>query len=414
MTERRDVVVVGAGLAGLYAAGLLSRRGLDVLVVEAADRVGGRVATDRVDGFTLDHGFQLYNPAYPEGRRAFDHRGLDLHPFGRGVRICSEAGDGEFSVAPSAIARTARSAARGPTGPAWRLAALLRYSAACAVSPPKSLAARADISIDSALRAAGVGEQAMAELLVPFLSGVFADPGLVTSRRYADLVLRSFVRGVPGVPGAGMAALPLQLAGRLPADCVRTGEAVHHVSGSAVKSSSGEVRARAVIVATDARAAAGLVPGLVVPPTRSLTTWYFRTRQPLQKQRLLTVGTGLRGLANVAVMSAAAPSYAPEGWSLVAATGVGEFGESAAVSRAAAAAEALGVPADGWEEIGRFPIRDALPSAVPPFVLRKPVSLGGGLFVVGDHRDTPSIQGALVSGKRGAAAVSAHLFSSSG
>jgi hypothetical protein len=42
---------------------------------------------------------------------------------------------------------------------------------------------------------------------------------------------------------------------------------------------------------------------------------------------------------------------------------------------------------------------------LPPLDLRQPVALGDGLYVAGDHRDTASIQGAIVSGRRAAAAV---------
>jgi phytoene dehydrogenase-like protein len=63
MTSTHDVVIVGAGLAGLAAARHLTQQGLDVAVLEASGEVGGRVRTDLVDGLRLDHGFQLYNPA---------------------------------------------------------------------------------------------------------------------------------------------------------------------------------------------------------------------------------------------------------------------------------------------------------------------------------------------------------------
>ncbi|MFM9033278.1 MAG: FAD-dependent oxidoreductase, partial [Mycobacterium sp.] len=70
------VVVVGAGLSGLAAARYLTRGGIAVTVLESADAVGGRVRTDVVDGYRLDRGFQLYNPAYPEGARVLDHDAL--------------------------------------------------------------------------------------------------------------------------------------------------------------------------------------------------------------------------------------------------------------------------------------------------------------------------------------------------
>ena len=86
-TIEADVVVIGAGLAGLAAARTLTSAGLSTVVLEKQEVVGGRVRTDVVDGFRLDHGFQLYNPAYPEGSRVFDYPGLDLQAFTRGAMV---------------------------------------------------------------------------------------------------------------------------------------------------------------------------------------------------------------------------------------------------------------------------------------------------------------------------------------
>lgn len=62
----KPVVVIGAGLAGMNAAIQLQNAGREVVVLEAADRAGGRVQTDQIDGFTCDRGFQLINAKYPE------------------------------------------------------------------------------------------------------------------------------------------------------------------------------------------------------------------------------------------------------------------------------------------------------------------------------------------------------------
>ena len=67
-----DVIVIGAGLAGLTCAGDLSRAGLEVTVVEASDGIGGRIRTDRVDGFLLDRGFQILLTGYPQVKKRLD------------------------------------------------------------------------------------------------------------------------------------------------------------------------------------------------------------------------------------------------------------------------------------------------------------------------------------------------------
>src|SRR5262249_33471373 len=83
----RDVVVVGAGLAGLACARVLAAGGVSVQLLEASDRPGGRVRTDRVDGFRIDRGFQVLLTAYPEARRVLDFEALQLRRFAPGVQV---------------------------------------------------------------------------------------------------------------------------------------------------------------------------------------------------------------------------------------------------------------------------------------------------------------------------------------
>ena len=71
-------VIVGAGMAGLCCALRLQEKGIPCLLLEASDEPGGRVRTDRVDGFLLDRGFQVLLTAYPEARRVLDYKALRL------------------------------------------------------------------------------------------------------------------------------------------------------------------------------------------------------------------------------------------------------------------------------------------------------------------------------------------------
>ncbi|MGH3929492.1 MAG: FAD-dependent oxidoreductase [Pseudonocardiaceae bacterium] len=64
-----------------------------------------------------------------------------------------------------------------------------------------------------------------------------------------------------------------------------------------------------------------------------------------------------------------------------------------------------------WHHLGTAMVPQALCSFAPPTSdrLRRDAALGDGLFVAGDHRATPSLQGALVSGRRAAQAVLTEL-----
>lgn len=419
-----SVVVVGGGISGLAAARHLQQGGVPSLVLEASDAVGGRMRTDIVDGFRLDRGFQLYNPSYPEGARVLDYDALDLRPFVAGARIVLNP-RGRRHVARVADPRReptwAVRSALARLGSPVSTARFVAYAASRAVRSPAAMRREPDITTAEALRRAGADRALVERLLRPFLSGVFLESDLTTSRRFLDLVLRSFVRGTPAVPALGMQRIPEQLAygtggPSRPAPSehleIRLGQPVAQVRADGVTLEGGErIDADAVIVATDPATAQSLLPGLRAPAPRSVTTWYYRpdgdTAALAEGQAVLTLDGARRGpLVNTVVLTHAAPEYAPAGSALVSASALGVRETSA---HEAAVRDHLawmyGVPTAKWELIGRYAIPYALPAMPVPLDLRRPVRMPSGAYVAGDHRDTSSIQGALVSGRRAAQAV---------
>jgi phytoene dehydrogenase-like protein len=407
-----DVVIVGGGLAGLSAARRLDRAGVEWLLVEGADRVGGRVATDVVDGWHLDRGFQVLNTAYPRLPALADLDALDLRYFTPGVLVRRGGGLHRLENPlrdPLSAPQTLTSGV-GTFGDRLKFAAL---ATRCATLPAARLLEAPETTTQEMLRKAGLSHRMIEEVLRPFLSGVFADRSLDTSSHVFSMVLRSFTRGRIGVPAAGMAALPAAIAGPLPFPQLLIGARTLSVTPGIVVTEGGEIRARAVIVATDPTTASTLLPRLPAPDMHGLTTFYFGADQaPIDEPTLLLDGDRREIIANTVVVSNAAPEYAPLGKSLIAASVVG-------VSAPSSASEAVirvelsriyGAPTDDWELLEVVSLPEALPAArVPQARLRKPVDLGDGLFVAGDHRDSPSLQGAMAGGWRTAGAVLAWL-----
>lgn len=399
-----DVVVVGAGIAGLNAALLLQRAGRSVLVLEAGDDVGGRVRTDEVDGLLLDRGFQLLNPSYPRARADLDLDALDLRPFEAGAVVAR--GESRFVVAdPLRSPRDLPADLRLPVGSLREKAAVLAWAGPVGVGPVTRIKRGTDESLARRLQRRGVRGGLTESVLRPFLAGVFGEDEFATSRRYAELVVRSFVRGTPGVPARGMQAIPRQLAGRLAAGTLRLSTPVRGMAGTRVHTDDGSVDARAVVVATDADAAAALV-GTPAPRWNALTTFYHRAAVTPASRRMLHLDGDRRGpLVNTAVMSDAAPTYAP-GHALIASTALGEDGSAAAEARARTHAGVIyGCDTSSWEHVATYPLPCALPRMEPGTALRQPPLVRDGVYVAGDHRDTPSLQGALASGRRVGAAV---------
>ncbi len=408
LTDDVDVVVVGAGLAGLATARHLHARGVSVTVVEKADDTGGRIRTDRQDGFLLDRGFQLFNPAYPEAARVFDVDLLELQPFKAGVVVAM--GDSRYVLGdPRRWPAATVSTLRAPVGSMREKIALARYALDVGYRPVQRITGGADISLAEAFAERHLGGGVESHVLQPFLSGVLADGTLDSSRRLGDLLMRAFVRGTPALPANGMRALPDQLVAALPTGTVHTGVTVQRCSGSEVLTDHGRIRARAVVVAADPRAACALI-GLPTPPMRGLTTFYHRVTSPPTHVGVLHVDGDRRGpVVNTAVVSNAARTYARSG-ALIATTVLGRDGGEQMESLVREQAGLIyGADTRSWELVATYAVPYALPAQRPPFAVQQDVDLGEGLFVAGDHRDTASIQGALVSGRRAGTAVLAHL-----
>jgi phytoene dehydrogenase-like protein len=400
------VLVVGAGLAGLACAQRLIAAGLEVRVLEASDAVGGRVRTDVIDGFRCDRGFQLINPSYPALKRVVDLEALDLKPFAAGVRVAH--GETRSTLAdprrePGLLPATLRA-------PLGTLADKLRFArwAARSLLPVDRLLSRPDQPLAEDLHRANLGRLRW-DVVEPFLAGVLAEWGGSTSANFVALLVRSFVLGTPSVPSLGVSRLPELMAVRLPAGTVRLDCPVRRVGPSAVQTDDGETAAAAVVVATDPPSAVELTGGLT-SRMKVLTTFWHTAPEPPTTARLLHLDADGRGpVINTAVMTTAAPTYATAGRSLIATTTL-EAGDSSEAERAAREHAGLiyGVDPAAWELVTTHVIA-ALPPQPPPLEARRPVRLSSGLYICGDHRDTASIQGALVSGFRAARAVLADL-----
>jgi hypothetical protein len=265
---------------------------------------------------------------------------------------------------------------------------------------------RPERSAEESLRDAGVGEAALERFLRPFLAGVLLEAELATSSRYLDLLWRSFVRGSIGLPARGMQSVGEQLAGRLEPDRLHLGVLVRAVSPGSVRTDSGVCRADAVVVATDPASATELLPAVQATAPRRVTTHFHVLPSSPWPQPFVVLGTPGGRLVNTVVLSDAQPAYSPDGRALVASSTLESTREDDVRPEVAAA---HGVSPAELEHLTTVEVDGAQPAALPPLQLRRPVDLGNGLYVCGDHRDTPSIQGAMASGARTAGAVARSL-----
>lgn len=386
-----DVVVVGSGVSGLVCARELDRRGLGVVVVERDDAVGGRVRTDRYEGFLLDRGFQVVPTAYPEARRALDLSALRVQAFERGAIVRHE---GRFRRVADPRHRPLRGL-RTLAGPvvtardAGAAARLLRGR-------------REETTIAEALEASGLSGPARRAFAEPFLRGITLDPALSGSSRFLTFALRAFSRGPVGLPERGMQAIPDQLAHGLD---VRLSAHVAAVGPGVVSLRDGStISARAVVVA-----AAGVVDDAPEGWGAVSTISFAAPRAPLAGAWLVLNGTEPGPINDLCVPSEVAPTYAPAGRALVSVT-VLSGRDGVDLDAVTHQLEGwFGGAVRRWTHLRTLTVDRALPRYRPGMPLERAPRLTDGLYACGDHRQHPSLDGAMASGRRAAEAVIADL-----
>lgn len=408
-----DVIIIGAGMAGLVCAEDLTRAGLDCLVLEASDGIGGRVRSDLVDGFRLDRGFQILLLAYPQVQQRLDLDRLGLGRFAPGAIVRDETGPHRISD-PRRVPKDALHTALTPIISLPDKLKAARLLADVVTQSPKALLRRPDRTTAERLEAAGISPDFIIKFWRPLFAGIQLDPDLEVSARRFELILRMIVTDDTALPRDGLGAVPAQIAERIPAEAIRLESKVAEVAPHNVTLTDGEtIEAKAVVVATEGPAAHQLLGARVPDPgSRSAACcWFAMPAPPLRRPYLILDGEGVGPALNVVVTSEVQPAYAPAGGALIAAAVPGPHALSPMLE------ERVRIQLARWFDCAREdlePLRTDViahgqPLQSPPLHPKQRVDLGEGIFVCGDHRDTASLQGAMFSGERTARAVLSRL-----
>lgn len=379
MDKDLDVLIVGGGLAGLNAAIHCQARGANVKVLESSDRPGGRVASDLIDGFICDRGFQLVNANYPALKELQIMNELEFQLAPKVVEIALDKGRRHIGDPRNAFL----SVFDRSLGTMPEKIALLKF-----IYGPKL---KNDSLADGLMRCGLTFER----VLRPFLQGVFlADPKYVDAT-YGQLILRSFVSGAIGVPRNGVGELSYALAKRV--SDISYNVQVDRIVGNNVYSTHGVFSAEKIIVATDATTATQLLGLSEIPKMVGCITWYHAVQSnPSGTGRLVIDGENRGPVINSVVISDISKNYAPAGFHLISTT-TGVNTTESDVRRHLALMWA--VSTHDWQLIAKYEIPAALPLQNVGRALSQSHKVNDHLYVAGDHRTVPSQQGALFSGR---------------
>lgn len=386
-----QVAIVGAGLSGLACALTLQEQGVEVLVLDAAPQVGGRVRSVKQDGYTMDVGFQVLLTGYPEARKWLDYAALELRCFPAGALVHKNQVWHTYADPlrqPGLLWETLRS----PVGTvldklrlAW-LRARLWIGDICALEGETTY---------EFLGRWGFSKAMIDDFFSPFFGGVFLESELRTSARKFLYLFHLFSTSRAAVPASGMGAIPAQMAQRLQqAPLLST--RVEALDGTKLITTAGTITAECVVLA-------GADPEMLHGRTtefHSAFTYYFTCPEDSTLPKMLMLDADPGPINNIAPLSRVAP-YAPAGRELVAVSVLGQARTSIEVESSLFRLW----PAD-WEFLRHFEVAKALP--IEDWDLMVPPQLDEGVYRCGDHCSSGSIQGALESGRRTASALLAN------
>lgn len=411
---QRKVIIIGGGLAGLACARTLSEAGVPFQLLEASDRVGGRLKTDSDGAFLFDRGFQVHFTAYPNAGRLLDNSALKAKAFLPGALITQGS-------APLLIdqGRTPKKLIQTALSPLLGLAdklEVLRWTSTLKGKSTTNLFSEADRSARELLEEK-FSEDFIHKFAIPFFAGVFLDRSLNVSANRLQWVWKMLAEGDTVLPLEGIEAVARGVAQGITAGSVRTHAPVDSLSRAGGKwqvhlRSSEVLEAEVVVIATDVATASNLARAKFDTEMFGSTCLYFEAPdEPLTEPYLLLNGTKNPGLVNhVAPLTKVQPGYrlASGRGALVSVNILGVSKESDESLAASAKAEiAPWLPearSNEWRFLRAYRIPNAQLAHRPGYAKRQPKMVydDNGLLLAGEYVQNSSIDGAVESGVRAA------------
>lgn len=403
---QNDVIIIGGGVAGLSCARELIKKGRQVLVLEATDKVGGRISTEKVDGYFFDRGFQVLQTGYPDIESYLDLKGLQLNSFPSGVVI--RCGGKFHEIADPrkhpAVILTTLGAPVGNLSDRFRMLKLVRH---VTLKPMAALFEDKEESALEFLQNYGFTNTFIQSFFVPFFAGATLERSLTASSHVLKYLVRVFAMGDACLPAAGMSAIPEQLLGDLPAETVRYNARVEKVEPNCVTLEDGEqLEAAQIIIATEEPALQKLTTKGSARRSISETCLHFSTewKPPFSNPFLVLNGENDGPVNNVAFPSLVSPDYAPPGKILVSVVVLGEKWqqeEDLHQKVLSQLKEWFGTTVESWEHLKTTRIYHALPEQNVPLANPYKVTpaIDSGIYFCGEYNGVPGLLWALMSGK---------------
>ncbi len=408
--KNKKIVIIGAGVAGLIAAFELERKGIKPIILESKDTIGGRVQSDRIDGFILDRGFQVLPSAYPEITRYLNVETLDLKPFYSGALIHAEGKKHIFSNPvrhPEHLFSTIFSAITSPKD-LYSLWILHRKIRKWSLEEIFQMEEQTTLSF---LKSSGFSQKLILSFFTPFFGGIFLETKLETSARMFAFTFKMFLEGRATIPKKGMSCIPLQLAEKLKNTKIILNQKVRTIQGNSILMKDGHsMQADKIIVTSNpGKFIHGL--GNKIEDYREVYQYYFATdHSTLGIPVIALVSDPEYIVNNYTYMTDVSPEYSSDGRALLSVTVINRSDMSLhdAGNKAKKELSILtGHPMEGLELIKAYYIKKALPviQNMRYIITPSECRILDHVYLAGDYMLNPSLNAAMTSGRLAALAL---------
>lgn len=384
--------IIGAGLSGLTCAWYLKKNGIeDLSIFESSEKAGGKLRTDRIDGFQLDRGFQVLLPAYPETKKVLDYDKLQLQRFHKGSLIYKKGKQIPFYDPENGFTALVKTVVNGPGSLIDKFILLKLQWRLSRLSIEDIWHSKRTMSSLDYLKELGFSESMIEDFWIPFYQGVFLENNLETDSRMLQFTFKMFAEAGAAVPKEGMDAIPNQLVDTIGADKIRINTKVVHFDFKSITTSDGKKEAFDKVVL-----ACNMNKNIQY---HSVTNNYYVTEKlPLDTKHVILNANPDRVINNVIMLSHVAPNYSQSGKQLISVSANGIHREEDVFLNDLKSI--FGLEAANWKLLRSYPLKEALPAI--NLDEKYDPSSPEGVFYCGDHLLQGSINGAMESGRRAA------------
>ena len=377
------------------------------MLIDSSDRVGGRLRTDVVDGFRLDHGFQVLLTEYPEVKRYLDLEALGVKAFRPGGHVHTRQQHFKFADPlrePAQIIRSALSPV-GTLSDKLKLAELGLKLRGRTVEDCFKKKYTSESTIEY-LWSLGFSEQIVERFFRPFFGGIFLEQELYTPAAMFRFIFKMFGQGQAVLPAEGIEAVAQQLAGKLNQTDIRLNTSVEAIQDNSVVLDDGStIEAPGGIIVACPPAA--VLPQLAGEPLewKSTTNLYYYSSRRLKENRLINLVSDPTSLINTfTVLDEVAPTYklTGQGGSLISVTLREPLGREENLGQAEQdLLRHSRLPNDSLKFLHRYEVRQALPKLSPVAFSYDPTHcrVVNRTFLAGDHQLNGSLDAAMRSGR---------------